>query len=141
MLSTTQTEIGIGLICGLLAWVAVIIYSRPRPLTALLIVPPFAMVGVCVAITADIVLDARDGRAFDKITRTDTEQTIKAAFGEPDIVQPCGENLWWGYDGNYIDRNNGICIKQVRYNHFLSAWAVGYSVDGKVISKYHYISE
>jgi hypothetical protein len=141
VLSGPQTEIVIGVLVAVLIGAMRIAYMRHRLGIALVLAPLLGIVALGVAIAADFVLDARDRRAFDKITRSDTEASIRNIFGKPDTIEPCGQNLWWGYDGNYMGKNDGRCVKWVRYNHFLSAWAVGYSVDGEVVSKYHYSSE
>jgi hypothetical protein len=47
------------------------------------------------------------------------------------LGEACGQNLWWGYDGDYMGKSDGRCAKWVRYEHFLSAWAVGHSADGR----------
>jgi hypothetical protein len=145
VLSTTQTEIGIGLLIALLFGAIVVAWTRPR-LFAVLVwapiwVPALGVLALGIAIGADFIWDERDQWAFDEISRLDTETRIKNIFGKPDSTESCGENLWWGYDADYLGKNDGRCIKWVRYNHFLSAWAFGYDPNGKVVSKYHYFSE
>ena len=46
-----------------------------------------------------------------------------------------------GGDGDYLGRNDGVCVTEDRYEYFLSAWGVGYTADGRAVSKYHYFSE
>jgi hypothetical protein len=96
---------------------------------------------IAVAVILDVVRDSTDGRAFRQIRKGDTVAVVESRLGKPDSTEPCGRNLWWGGDGEYLGKNDGRCVTWVRYNHFLSAWAVGYSADGKVVSKYHYMSE
>jgi hypothetical protein len=85
--------------------------------------------------------DHRAGSAFQRIEMGAPESAVVALLGEPDVKRPCGDNLWWGGDGDYRGKNDGRCVTEVRYEYFLSAWAVGYSKDRHVVSKYHYFSE
>jgi hypothetical protein len=85
--------------------------------------------------------DSRAGKAFQRIEMNAPESSVVALLGKPDVERPCGDNLWWGGDGDYRGKNGGRCVTEVRYEYFLSAWAVGYSVDRHVVSKYHYFSE
>jgi hypothetical protein len=94
-----------------------------------------------VTLAGNRFLDARAGRAFERIQPDDSEAAVVALLGEPDVERPCGDNLWWGGDYDYRGRNDGRCVTEVRYEYFLSAWAVGYSADRRVVSKYHYFSE
>ena len=87
------------------------------------------------------ILDARTGHAFAKIERGATRQAVISQLGKPDVTRPCGKNLWWGGDGDYLGRNDGVCVTEDRYEYFLSAWGVGYTADGRAVSKYHYFSE
>jgi hypothetical protein len=145
VLSTIQTEILIGIVGALLIGSFSLARIHPRILTVLFMAPLWvtwlSILALILAVATDFVWDGRDGRAFDKISTTDTEGTILQKFGHPDTIEPCGENLYWGYDSNYMGKNDGRCVKWVRYNHFLSVWAVGYSGDGRIVSKYHYFSE
>jgi hypothetical protein len=51
------------------------------------------------------------------------------------------QKSWWGGDGDYLGRNEGVRVTEDRYEYFLSAWGVGYTADGRAVSKYHYFSE
>lgn len=62
-------------------------------------------------------------------------------MGRPDVVRTCGKNLWWGDDSQYRGLNDGRCVTEERYEYFLTAYGVGYSADGRVVSKYRYFSE
>lgn len=86
-------------------------------------------------------LDAWAGHKFDQIGWGESEATVVDRMGKPDTVRRCGENLWWGDDAHSRGKNDGSCVTEVRYEYFLSAWAIGYSKDGRVVSKYHYFSE
>jgi hypothetical protein len=86
-------------------------------------------------------LDAWAGHKFDQIRWGESEASVVDRMGKPDTVRRCGENLWWGDDAHFRGKNDGSCVTEVRYEYFLSAWAVGYSKDGRVVSKYHYFSE
>ena len=56
------------------------------------------------------ILDARTGHAFAKIERGATRQAVISQLGKPDVTRPCGKNLWWGGDGDYLGRNDGgVC--------------------------------
>lgn len=103
---------------------------------------PLAMVVICAIVFAfDVFLDSRSGRRFDEIEMGATEKSVVSMLGTPSQVRPCGEHLWWGSDADHRGRNDGRCVNEARYEYFLSAWGVGYSQDGRVVSKYHYVSE
>ena len=78
---------------------------------------------------------------FAKIDKGVSRQSVLSQMGKPDTTRPCGKNLWWGSDGNFLGYNDGTCVSEDRYEYFLSAWGVGYNVDGRAVSKYHYVSE
>jgi hypothetical protein len=106
------------------------------------ILAPFAV--ALIAVAAFIVndqLDRRAGRSFQRIQMGAAEKAVVALMGKPETVRPCGNNLWWGGDADFRGKNDGRCVTEVRYEYFLSAWAVGYSADRRVVSKYHYFSE
>jgi hypothetical protein len=103
---------------------------------------PFAVALIAVAaLIVNDQLDKRTGRSFQRIQLGATEMAVVALMGKPDTVRPCGDNLWWGGDADYLGKNDGRCVTEARYEYFLSAWAVGYSADHDVVSKYHYFSE
>jgi hypothetical protein len=102
------------------------------------VVIPGALV---VAFFVNQFFDGRAGEAFQRIEMNAPESSVVALLGKLDVERPCGENLWWGGDGDYRGKNDGRCVTEVRYEYFLSAWAVGYSADRHVVSKYHYFSE
>ncbi|MBT9515031.1 MAG: hypothetical protein IV104_22030 [Acidovorax sp.] len=83
----------------------------------------------------------RETRHFEAIQEGSSRPAVVAALGNPSRVRPCGEHLWWGHDGNYRGKNDGRCVMEERYDRFLVAFGVGYSADGKVVSKYQYVSE
>ncbi|WP_332854429.1 hypothetical protein [Duganella sp. S19_KUP01_CR8] len=85
--------------------------------------------------------DGRDGKIFDRIELGATRADVIAMMGKADVSRPCGDNLWWGDDSSYRGKNDGRCVTEERYEHFLSAWGVGYSAEHRVVSKYHYFSE
>ena len=102
----------------------------------------FLVVAVTIAMAAaHFYGNWRAGDIYARATRGQTEAAIINELGPPDNESPCGEYLWW--DGDFVNppANNGICVKWVRYNYFLSAWAFGYSAEGKLVSRYHYVSE
>ena len=78
---------------------------------------------------------------FDAVPHNATRDEVVAALGRPDLVRACGENLWWGGDTQYRGPNNGVCVTEERYEHFLTAYGIGYSPQGRVVSKYRYVSE
>lgn len=115
--------------------------TRYRLLLCLLAAPLLIAV-LCVAVAlVDAYSDRRAGAAFARVEMGAPESTVVALLGEPDLERPCGENLWWGGDGDYRGRNDGRCVTEARYEYFLSAWGIGYSADRRVVSKYHYVSE
>jgi hypothetical protein len=93
------------------------------------------------AFIVDYIFDARAGRMFAKIDKGVSRQSVLSQMGKPDTTRPCGKNMWWGGDGNYLGYNDGTCVSEDRYEYFLSAWGVGYTADGRAVSKYHYVSE
>lgn len=78
---------------------------------------------------------------FWALQRGTSRQEIVRELGNPSTSEACGENLWWGDDGNFLGKNQGECVEWIRYDFILEAWAFGFSKDGRVVSKYHYVSE
>ncbi len=113
----------------------------PRILFILLLLPVVLVIAGAVAFYVNSYFDNDAGQAFSKIEMNAPESTVISLMGTPDNEKPCGENLWWGGDYDYRGKNDGRCVSEVRYEYFLSAWAVGYSADRHVVSKYHYFSE
>jgi len=100
----------------------------------------FALIAIAaVWFFVDNALDARAGRQFERIQMNAKSQDVEAMMGRPDVTRPCGKYMWWGSE--YHGENDGRCITEVRYEHFLSAWVFGYSAHGRVVSKYRYVSE
>jgi hypothetical protein len=105
------------------------------------------LVGLAVlflAVAASGLYLLRESRAtstYQQATLEQSESHILAALGKPDEVSPCGEYLWWNGDQASPPRNDGRCVKWVRYNFFLHAIAFGYSAEGKLVSRYEYFSE
>jgi hypothetical protein len=85
--------------------------------------------------------EARAASAYKQATLGQSEAEIVAAAGQPDETLPCGEFLWWNGDQFNPPKNDGRCVKWVRYNFFLGAYAFGYSADGRLVSRYQYQSE
>jgi hypothetical protein len=85
--------------------------------------------------------DWRTGKVYSETVRGQSEASIVRELGQPDSETVCGEHLWWDGEAFNPPANNGTCVKWVRYNYSLSAWAFGYSADGKLVSRYHYVSE
>ena len=83
----------------------------------------------------------RQASAFDAIQEGSSRSQVVSTLGKPDRVRSCGENLWWGDDTHYRGKNDGRCVIEERYEHFLTAFGVGYSAEGVVTSKYQYVSE
>ncbi|WP_338523614.1 outer membrane protein assembly factor BamE [Pseudomonas batumici] len=101
---------------------------------AVLVVP---IIGFCIS----SFLEPNPDQAFEQVQMGATQQQVVALLGTPSVVRACGETLWWGSDADYRGKNDGRCVTEERYEYFLSAWGIGYSQDGHVVSKYHYISE
>jgi hypothetical protein len=80
-------------------------------------------------------------KAFYAVAQNAPRDEVVAALGRPDIVRECGKSLWWGDDTQYRGPNDGTCVTEERYEHFLSAYGIGYSSKGRVVSKYRYVSE
>ena len=79
--------------------------------------------------------------AFDAVAENSSRASVVSALGSPDTVRPCGKWLWWGDDTQYRGPNEGQCVSEERYEYFLTAYGIGYSADGRVVSKYRYVSE
>ena len=108
-------------------------------------IPAFAAI---LALGAGVLhLDFRSQRAkdvsrlYDQAIIGQPESLFLAELGAPDQALPCGEFLWWDGDTANPRKNDGRCVKWVRYNFFLSAYGFGFSQDGKLVSRYNYISE
>lgn len=112
-----------------------------RCLLVIVAAPVVIPVALVIAFFINQSFDNRAGDAFQRIKMNAPESSVIALLGKPDVERPCGDNLWWGGDGDYRGKNDGRCVTEVRYEYFLSAWAVGYSADRHVVSKYHYFSE
>ena len=103
---------------------------------------PVVILGLAfIAFVVNSFWDSRARTAFQKVEMNDPESRVISLLGKPDTEGTFGENLWWGGDGDYRGKNDGRCKTEVRYEYFLSAWAIGYSADRHVVSKYHYFSE
>ena len=94
---------------------------------------------VLAALLLNGLLNWRAGKAFDHIQLGYNEKKVISYMGAPSKIETCGEWLWW--DGKIQGKNEGRCVKWARYNYLLSSWAIGYSADNHVVSKYHYVSE
>ena len=100
-----------------------------------------ALIILLVAVAANFYGDTKASKVFANARVGQDESLIVGILGRPDQELPCGMFLWWDGDRANPPANNGLCVKWVRYNYFLSAWAFGYSKDGKLVSRYHYVSE
>jgi len=80
-------------------------------------------------------------RAFRAVAKNSSRTAVVQALGSPDRVRACGQHLWWGDDSKYLGENSGECSTEERYEYFLVAYGLGYSADGRVVSKYMYVSE
>lgn len=84
---------------------------------------------------------SRKADAFYAIAENTPRATVMTALGRPDVVRDCEKHLFWGGDSQYRGPNDGRCVTEERYEYFLTAYGVGYSADGRVVSKYRYFSE
>ena len=101
---------------------------------ALLVILPIAAVAIDM-----LVLDPRDGRKFERIRMNASRQEVESVMGAPSDWNVCGRSLWWA--GKYLGENDGRCVTETRYEHFLSTWSIGYSADGRVVHKFHAVSD
>ncbi|WP_152528885.1 hypothetical protein [Rhodoferax saidenbachensis] len=99
---------------------------------------PFVAAGLVAACWARSVYQEN---AFYAIPERASRASVVTTLGTPDVVRKCGENLWWGDDTKYRGPNDGRCVTEERYENILTAYGVGYSADGHVVSKYRYVSE
>lgn len=86
-----------------------------------------------------LFLDNRAGHAFQKIELDASENDVISLMGTPSNERKCTEDIYW--NDTYYGSNDGRCISVVRYSYFLSTWAIGYSEDRHVVSKFHNTSE
>ncbi len=97
---------------------------------------PAALIGLgLLALGMSKLFDWRAGYAFQHIKLGETEAKVIMYMGATPKAEPCGQLLWW--DDKIIGKNDGRCVRWVRYLYFHSAWDIGYSVDGHVVSKHH----
>jgi len=96
---------------------------------------------VALVVAKNFYGDWRAGELYTHVVKGQSEASILKALGVPDAEMSCGQFLWWDGDTANPEPNRGQCERWVRYNYFLSAWAFGYSSDGKLVSRYHYVSE
>jgi hypothetical protein len=80
-------------------------------------------------------------QAFLNIREGESEASVIGTFGQPHEVRQCGDSLWWGHDRDYRGRNDGRCAKWMIFRHLLGAYGVGFDTQGRVVSKYEYVSE
>jgi hypothetical protein len=92
-------------------------------------------------IEADRAERSRVDTVFRQAVRGQSEASIVAKLGPPDKAEACGTHLSWDGDTENPRPNNGSCVKWARYDFFLTAWAFGYTRDGKLVSRYNYQSE
>jgi hypothetical protein len=104
------------------------------------IVAAAVMAVICAPWIAHYALDAWAGYKFEQIRKGDSETAVISRMGTPDSTLRCGDDLWWG-ESIYLGKNDGRCVTESSYNYFLSRWVVGYSRDGRVVSKSHFASE
>ena len=103
---------------------------------------PFIVVGLAIAFwVCSTASAALQEKSFEAIKENDSRASVVSALGKPDSVRECGSNLWWGNDSQYLGPNDGRCVTEERYEYFLTAYGVGYSKDGRAVSKYRYVSE
>jgi hypothetical protein len=118
--------------------------TRPASHTVLLLalgVPLAAVIAIAAAICISWNRASIVDHAFERLGEDATEQIVVAKIGEPDTVSTCPDSIWWGADPDYRRKNDGRCVKWARYEFFLIAYGIGYSTDGRVVSKYRYASE
>lgn len=105
----------------------------------------FAIVFAVVAATALLGVywhrESTTERFYNQASLGQSEARMLATLGAPDREFPCGEWLWWNGDTANPPKNDGRCAKWVRYDFPFGAYAFGYSHDGKLVSRYHYVSE
>lgn len=116
-------------------------FATMKPLHRALLVAlslPFFLAALVAACWAYSVFQEN---SFYAIPEKASRASVVSKLGNPDVVRKCGDNLWWGDDTKYRGPNDGRCVTEERYENFLTAYGVGYSVDGYVVSKYRYVSE
>jgi hypothetical protein len=80
-------------------------------------------------------------QAFLNVREGASEASVIAAFGQPQEVRQCGDSLWWGDDFDYRGKNDGRCTKWMIFRQLFDAYGVGFDAQGRVVSKYEYVSE
>ena len=112
-----------------------------RLLLVTLVLPFLVGASVVVSWTVSAIAASWKEDAFYAVSENAPRAAVVAALGRPDVVRACGKTLWWGDDSQYRGPNDGRCVTEERYEYFLTAYGVGYSADGLVVSKYRYFSE
>ena len=103
---------------------------------------PLALVAVLLGVWVVNAMSAEyTMQRFYAVEPNATRESVVRSLGKPDRVRECGKHLWWGNDTNCKGENLGQCVTEERYEYFLTAFGVGYTREGRVISKYHYVSE
>ena len=74
--------------------------------------------------------ESQTAEVYEHVTLGQSEASIVRLLGKPDRMLPCGKSLWWDGEMASPPKNDGRCVKWVRYNYFLSAYGFGYSRDG-----------
>ena len=108
-----------------------------RRFVAALIFVPVALLGFGCA--SDRQLEHR----FMGINRGEVEAAVLVTLGTPYRTTGAPDNVAWG--GDPVHPNNGECVKLFWYRPFVNvadeAYTVGFDAQGRVVSKYHYISQ
>jgi hypothetical protein len=111
-------------------------------LLLLVLAAPLALAAVLIgAYSVNAVSAEYTMQRFYAIEPNTPRESVVRSLGQPDRIRECGKHLWWGNDANYRGENLGQCVTEERYEYFLTAFGVGYTSSGLVISKYHYVSE
>ena len=109
----------------------------PKTLAAVVLIPAVILGFGC---AGDRLLEHR----YDSIARGETEAQVLSVMGEPPKISGAPENVAWDLDAT-VRRNDVGCVKEFWYRPIFNIvdeeYTVGFDSAGRVVSKYHYISQ
>jgi len=110
-----------------------------RPIRSKLVVSCALVILLAVGVVCRIATVSARDQGFERISRSDSRDSVLAMLGKPDTIAPCGQDLWW--NGTYF-KNDGRCVESWSYSGgFLSRYEVSFDARGMVVAKYPFVSE
>jgi hypothetical protein len=77
---------------------------------------------------------------YNQVEKGQSKESVEARLGKPAEIKRCTENIWW--DAQFLKKNKGECQEEFWYYSHITPemWTIGFDENGRVISKYHYVS-